>query len=312
MTNWTAWKQRHKKELWHVAGYEELFVNKVLSQIPQISPSDVTPQYRFVDSTGKPRYIDFMIINKAKGYQLPIELDGLDKDKEHAKWNDFLKRQNDLISQFGTVLRFSNKQMFDDPIYIIREIQKALSSQHRRLTTIQVPTTKLTQKPKVETAPPEKIVNDPKLSSGYLLMGISAVVIVAIIYVVNMNQQPTRSEKLNTEQLIAEDIDPISRVERVPHISAHNAVQYIGTNKLVCGSLAEIHQFRSGVYLNFVKTYPDTPFTAVVWDSLYEQILQQGIGLEYSLHKDICVEGEISSYNGRTQVVVHSLDNLTF
>ncbi|WP_394145696.1 hypothetical protein [Vibrio atypicus] len=315
MTNWASWKQKYKKELWHIAGFEEIFVDKVLSQIPQITPSDVTPQYRFVDSTGKSRYIDFIIINKAKGYLLPIELDGFSKDKRHVEWIDFLKRQNDLITQFGIVLRFSNKQMFDDPIDIVRKIQQTLKLQSEKIATFPVPTTNPKLKPQAETTLPVEIIGAHKANSNRLLMVMFTVVVVSIIYAVSINQKPTISKKLSTERLVVEDIEPISRVERVrtpkQHIAAHNAVEHIGTSQLVCGPLAEVYEFRNGVYLNFVKTFPDTPFTAVVWDSLHKKILLQGIRLEHSLHNEICVEGEISSYNGQTQVIVHSLANLT-
>lgn len=111
MNNWKSWKIKYSKQIEHVAGYEEAFVDRVLSQIPEISPDDVIPQYHFVDDYNGNRYIDFMILNKAKGYYLPIELDGTYKDVNHQKWKDFLVRQNSLITKFGIVLRFSNKQM---------------------------------------------------------------------------------------------------------------------------------------------------------------------------------------------------------
>ncbi|WP_411992082.1 hypothetical protein [Agarivorans sp. DSG3-1] len=71
MNCWSSWKEQHRDKIKHVAGYEEAFVGAVLSQIPEISPDDVTPQFHFIDDRGGNRYIDFMIINKATGVYLP-------------------------------------------------------------------------------------------------------------------------------------------------------------------------------------------------------------------------------------------------
>lgn len=39
MNNWRTWKIKYKKQIDHVVGYEEAFVDKILSQIPEISIS---------------------------------------------------------------------------------------------------------------------------------------------------------------------------------------------------------------------------------------------------------------------------------
>ncbi|MDW1924897.1 hypothetical protein R7Q39_05615 [Vibrio sp. 947] len=135
MNNWKSWKIKYSKQIEHVAGYEEAFVDRVLSQIPEISPDDVIPQYHFVDDYNGNRYIDFMILNKAKGYYLPIELDGTYKDVNHQKWKDFLVRQNSLITKFGIVLRFSNKQMLGEPKSVINKIRHTLDIQSNNKIT---------------------------------------------------------------------------------------------------------------------------------------------------------------------------------
>lgn len=134
MNAWERWKVENKKNLEHPAGYEEKFVDLVLSKIDNISPKDVISQYHFLDQNNKNRYIDFVIKNSEKGYFLPIELDGLAKFLENGEANyyrfqDFLKRQNALIKKFGVVLRYSNKDMFNDTSYIVREITETLKLQ---------------------------------------------------------------------------------------------------------------------------------------------------------------------------------------
>ena len=128
--DWIQWKRVYNDKIAHVAGFEEKFVDLILSQIPIICPDDVVPQYQFLDAKGGKRYIDFMIINPLKGYLLPIELDGRYKTNDrHEDWNDFLGRQNALIRSFGTVLRYSNMQMFNSANVIIREITAELLTQ---------------------------------------------------------------------------------------------------------------------------------------------------------------------------------------
>ncbi len=128
MDNWLEWKRVNAKKIAHVAGYEEKFVDVVLSRIPGLCPADVVPQYVFFDERGKERRIDFMIINPNKGYLLPIELDGEHKPNGDIgeDWNDFLERQNDLLRSFRKLFRYSNKKMFSSSSEIIREISREL------------------------------------------------------------------------------------------------------------------------------------------------------------------------------------------
>ncbi|WP_104498414.1 OmpH family outer membrane protein [Acinetobacter indicus] len=139
MWDWQKWKYENRDKIKHIVGYEEKFVDEILSQIPEISPDDVIAQYPFKDNKSGNRYIDFMIINKSKGYKLPIELDGYAKinNKGYEKFNDFLERQNDLIQQFGVVLRYTNKKAFQQQQQVIHEIRKALQVQTNHQVTEQ-------------------------------------------------------------------------------------------------------------------------------------------------------------------------------
>ena len=64
MWDWQKWKYENRDKIKHIVGYEEKFVDEILSQIPEISPDDVIAQYPFKDNKSGNRYIDFMIINK--------------------------------------------------------------------------------------------------------------------------------------------------------------------------------------------------------------------------------------------------------
>lgn len=126
---WENWIAANKKQLEHIAGYEEQFVRTILAKMPEIEPQDVKAQFHFTDSNGKNRYIDFMIANKTKGYMLPIELDGYWKVQRYSEFDDMLKRQNDLVKIYGVLLRYTNKQMLSQPQVIIDEIRQTLHLQ---------------------------------------------------------------------------------------------------------------------------------------------------------------------------------------
>jgi hypothetical protein len=134
---WAQWKKQYQDKLAHVAGFEERFVDDILCHIPEISPNDVHPQYHFIDSKGINRYIDFVVINTEKGYFLPIELDGYHKIIEYGgyeKFNDLLERQNDLLQQFGVLLRYTNRKAFSEKKAVIKEIRHVLYQQaHHQL-----------------------------------------------------------------------------------------------------------------------------------------------------------------------------------
>lgn len=154
---WQQWKINHQYELQHIAGYEEAFVDNILSQLYGVSPNDVIPQYHFIDVRGNNRYIDFMIINENKGWLLPIELDGFAKLHDYGSsydhFQDMLYRQNEIIMKFGSILRFTNKDMYQDKKRTLAQISKKLKEQ----------ATLYEQKSlvKVETKVIEKIVEKP-------------------------------------------------------------------------------------------------------------------------------------------------------
>lgn len=131
LMNWEEWIAENRKKIEHIAGYEENFVRTILAKIPEIRPEDVTAQYHFRDSNGGNRYIDFMISNQSKGYQLPIELDGYWKVNNYRDFNDMLERQNDLMVIYGVLLRYTNNKMNHEPDKVVIEIRKTLELQSK-------------------------------------------------------------------------------------------------------------------------------------------------------------------------------------
>lgn len=86
-------------------------------------------------------------------------------------------------------------------------------------------------------------------------------------------------------------------------ICSSNAHRYIGEVKRVCDTVAHIHQFSRGFYLNLAKPFPDQNLTVVLWDNMVHS-QTEGVpeGVYGFLNKRVCVKGEISMYRGRLDI----------
>ncbi|QFT13513.1 DUF559 domain-containing protein [Vibrio sp. THAF190c] len=332
MITWKDWKQKYKDEIWHIAGFEEAFVDNILSRLPVIEPKDVIPQFKFYDDQGKTRYIDFLIANEAKGYMLPIELDGLAKDQNHKDWGDFLKRQNALVTKFGIVLRFTNKQMFNDSHDVINKIQQTLSLQHER-TLRNASNKSVDQRPNFERKPgvpaPEDTDNVAATSKNKSIILVAALVLIAFFSVLLAQSNVTPNKESIAikpkSDIQAESIDNWEEVPEVeiqlelggfhsekPPITTSEARYHVGSQRTTCGVLIQVSNFSKGTYLNFDQPFPKTRFTGVIWDSDKETVSLSHSSLMNLVGKTVCVNGEISTYNNRQQTIITQPNQLKF
>ncbi|GAM73626.1 hypothetical protein JCM19241_3081 [Vibrio ishigakensis] len=87
-------------------------------------------------------------------------------------------------------------------------------------------------------------------------------------------------------------------------VTTDEAIQYEGSSTTVCGKVVQITDFNKGSYLNFDKVFPQTQFTAVIWNSDLRNVTQdQSLYTTYS-NQEVCVTGLVGSYKGRAQIVV--------
>ena len=120
---WNDWINKYSSKIdQNEYGYERMFVEKVFKYTIYIKPDDVIPQYRFIDRRGRSRYIDF-VIKLTDTDLLPIELDGAEKFSKYDILPDTLERQNELLNQFGRLLRFSNNQLLHDPDTVKNDLE---------------------------------------------------------------------------------------------------------------------------------------------------------------------------------------------
>lgn len=135
-SEWQEWINKNSHLMIHPANYEVLFVEKILSQIPELKACHLQTQFPFKDQDNRSRRIDFMVLDESKGIRLAIEIDGLSKIQsydnaiDYSSWGDLLKRQNALLRMVGCMLlRYSNQQWRYQPGFVINEIRNELLKQ---------------------------------------------------------------------------------------------------------------------------------------------------------------------------------------
>jgi hypothetical protein len=333
LSNWLDWKRVNATKIAHVAGYEEKFVDVVLSRVPGLCPPDVVPQYVFFDEKGKKRRIDFMIINPNKGYLLPIELDGEYKTNRDIgeDWNDFLERQNDLLRRFRTLFRYTNQKMLDHPNEVIREISRELLIQEasnrgqEASSLLRDALDKFAKQVNRYTLPSptsgavSEAPSHSNRSASRRAMTVGAASFATIImgyfvwwnharYDAIVQQTPIATGSLGareTPQTPVATRDVSSSSDN--SIPASRALDYIGQYKQVCGHISGSKELPTGLFINFDRPYPNEVMTAVIWHQHID-----GIGrLQLTDNQRVCISGMIQTYHGKPQIEVDSREQIS-
>lgn len=91
----------------------------------------------------------------------------------------------------------------------------------------------------------------------------------------------------------------------IPAAEVQNHVNETGT---VVGVLSGVHKARSGkvLYLNIGGTYPDNPFTGVIFIGRMSNVPD----FTPVIGKTIAVTGKIEMYRGKPQIVINTSDQV--
>lgn len=89
-------------------------------------------------------------------------------------------------------------------------------------------------------------------------------------------------------------------------ITPLEAQDYNGKTVTVKGFVADIYQSEKVAYLNFVKKFPDNPFTAVIFARQFEDFPD----INKFRGKDVEVTGRVSIYKGKPQIILNSPSQL--
>lgn len=182
----------------------------------------VKAQHHFVDSDGKNRYCDFIIV-ESDVVRVAIEIDGYDKrgsgtGMSHEDFLDWQRRQASLASQGWHVLRFANVDVRDAPRRCAEHISQLLTrlrqkqTGHIEIVTIQpetvpkppevVPASSLTE----SSRPPEALAKSPRKSLSMISMGMVAVGVFASFAFWNSNRTVVEADTATrTAQSIPRD-----------------------------------------------------------------------------------------------------------
>ncbi len=89
-------------------------------------------------------------------------------------------------------------------------------------------------------------------------------------------------------------------------INALDAMNHLGKTANICGSLAGIKDFKSGIYLSIDKPYPYESITFVVWDDNINKITKEWGSFRGLRGKTVCAEGKIEAYRNKPRISINS------
>ena len=92
-------------------------------------------------------------------------------------------------------------------------------------------------------------------------------------------------------------------------IDVKEAYKHIGETKIVCGRIVSTKYLKrsSGgpIFLNFGRDYPNQQMTGVIWYGRYSNYFSYKPD-KFLKRKNVCVKGNISDYEGRTQMEIRT------
>ncbi|MFT6585324.1 MAG: DNA/RNA endonuclease YhcR with UshA esterase domain [Cognaticolwellia sp.] len=94
-------------------------------------------------------------------------------------------------------------------------------------------------------------------------------------------------------------------------INSSNALDYVGQNVNICGALAQIKDFKKGIYLNIDRDYPNQTITFVIWDNNLERIEKEWGSFRSLKSKTVCASGKVNTYKGKPRISINSSYDFT-
>lgn len=201
--DFTDWVKRNSRKLG--SEYELLFAERVLPLVEGLRCDQVEAQHHFIDSDGKNRYCDFIIV-ESDVVRVAIEIDGYDKDgsgtgMSYEGFLDWQRRQASLASQGWHVLRFANRDVRDAPRQCAAHISQLLTrlrkkqSGHVEIVTIQpgpsptAPDVILVPSLTEKARPPKASIKSSRLPLSMIAMGMITVGVLASLAYWNSNHE---------------------------------------------------------------------------------------------------------------------------
>jgi DNA/RNA endonuclease YhcR with UshA esterase domain len=89
-------------------------------------------------------------------------------------------------------------------------------------------------------------------------------------------------------------------------IKAEEAKKHVGEQAIVSGTVAEVNRSASLVRLNFEKPYPNTVFTAVIFNRNTNDFPE----VDKLKGKSIEITGKVADYHGHPEIVLNSTNQV--
>lgn len=92
-------------------------------------------------------------------------------------------------------------------------------------------------------------------------------------------------------------------------IEIYDAMKYIGKNITVCARVFGIHSTDKITQINLEAAYPNSPLTVVIFAKSYLNFKPNPD--ELYKDKNVCVQGKITEYKGKPQIIVEQPNDIT-
>lgn len=331
-SKWIAWINKNKNKMQHPQNFEVLFAEKILSQVQDLYPEDVKPQFIFRDRKNKQRRIDFFIDNSKKGLSIAIEVDGYRKNPNDvsgmssSEHDDFLARQNSLIMNIDCkVLRYSNNQWRYHPQEVIEEIYELTKRQLNEFNVSEQKNKDEQDKKKIleslkgdvynikSSMEKNNIKNNDKnlVEPIYLFCFLFFISIFIVSCFILLQKNSVFEAKPRAE--VHKNIAPtaslpsvVTDVQSQTSIGPYEASSHVGEEAVVCGRVVQIKELSKMVILNFEKSYPNSPFSVVI----SHRNLWQFSDLASWVDTKLCVKGKIIEYKDKPELTLNTPNQL--
>jgi len=115
---------------------EERFVELFVEQFGAEKAQYLIPEYSFIDTDGKGRFIDYAL--KTNSHNFAFEIDGLQWHHPEAisnyNYEDQLLRQNSLVHKDWLVFRWTDRQIAEEPTQVKDQLALFLEKASRFIT----------------------------------------------------------------------------------------------------------------------------------------------------------------------------------
>jgi hypothetical protein len=122
----------------------------------------------------------------------------------------------------------------------------------------------------------------------------------------NKNETDEDTQKPSDENTSSRKYDSFDDEKPVAVVSPLDAVDYNGKTVTVKGFVADIFKNEKVAFLNFVKKYPDNPFTGVIFARKFDDFPD----ITKFKNKNVELTGRVSMYKGKPQIIINKTSQI--